>query len=88
MGDPFDGVFPAGGVFVPNVPMDLERPDYDPSDPFDVFVNSNVLLGFEMADPEFTDPSKPWTIPGMGATEAWKYTTGRPDVIIAVVDNG
>jgi len=87
-GDSFDGVFPQGGVFAPNVPMDLERPDYDPLDPISVFVNANVLVGFDIVDPESTDPEKPWTIPGMSATEGWKYTTGRPDVIIAVIDNG
>ena len=87
-GDPFDGFLPAGGLFVANVPMDMERPPYDPSDPFSLFVNANVLPGFDIIDPEATDPAKPWMIPGMGATEAWKYTTGRPDVLIAVIDNG
>jgi len=87
-GDPFDGDLPEGGEFVANVPMDLDRPEPDPGDPIGMFVNSNVLIGFDVMDPESTDPSKPWTIPGMGATEAWKYTTGRPDVIIAIIDNG
>ncbi|MBZ0271727.1 S8 family serine peptidase [bacterium] len=86
--DPFDGVVPGGGMFVSNVPMDLERPDYDPLNPFGLFVNSNVLPGFDVVDPESTDPDKPWTIPGMGATQAWKLTTGRPDVVIAIIDNG
>jgi Subtilase family/FG-GAP-like repeat len=87
-GDPFDGVFLGDGEFVANVPMDLDRPDYDPSDPFAVFVNANVLPAFDVIDPESTDPSQPWTIPGMGATEAWKVTTGRPDVVVAIIDNG
>ncbi|MCZ7582735.1 MAG: S8 family serine peptidase [Deltaproteobacteria bacterium] len=86
--DPFDEVFPQGGLFVANVPMDLERPDYNPSDPFGLFINANVLPGFDVVDPESTDIDKPWTIPGMGATEAWKFTTGRPDVVIAIIDNG
>lgn len=87
-GDSFDGNFPNDGFFASNVSMDFERPEYDPLSPFDVFVNSNVLVGFDITDPESTDPNKPWTIPGMSATEAWKYTAGRPDVIVAIIDNG
>lgn len=91
-GNAFDGVFPFGQLFVANIPDDLDRMEnWDPSDPFDfvdAFVNANVLLGFNPVDPENTNPNKPETIPGMGATEAWKWSAGRPDVIIAVVDDG
>ena len=91
-GTAFDGVYPVGQLFVANIPDDLDRMEnWDPSDPFDfvdAFVNANVLLGFNPVDPENTNPNRPETIPGMGATEAWKWTAGRPDVIIAVVDDG
>ena len=87
-GDPFDGVYTYGDQFVANIPNDLDRPAFDPLDPIPAFANANVLLGFNPGDPEGTDESHPEMIPGMSATEAWKYTIGRPDVVIAVVDNG
>ena len=87
-GGSFSGYFPSGDWFVPNVPTDLDRPVWDPSNFTAVFVNSNVLLGFNPIDPEGTDPERPWEIPGIAATEAWKLHTGRPEIIIAAVDNG
>ena len=84
----FSGYFPDGDWFVPNVPTDLDRPVWDPANFTGVFVNSNVLLGFNPIDPEGTDPERPWEIPGIAATEAWKIHTGRPEIIIAAVDNG
>jgi hypothetical protein len=88
----FDGTYPWGQVFVANIPNDMDvLAAWDQTDPLnfvDAFVNANVLLGYNPVDPENTDPSKPETIPGMGATEAWKVTAGRPDVLIAVVDDG
>lgn len=91
-GSPFDGNYTFGAVFVANIPNDMDiLQNWDPTDPFDfvdAFANANVLVGYDPVDPEQTDPSKPWTIPGMGATEAWKLTAGRPEVIVAVVDDG
>lgn len=91
-GDPFSGVYPFGEVFVANIPTDMDiLQEWDPIDPFDfvdAFANANVLVGYDPVDPESTDPDRPDLIPGMGATEAWKLTAGRPDVIIAVVDDG
>ena len=88
----FDGAYPWGQVFVANIPNDMDvLAAWDPTDPFDfvdAFVNANVLVGYNPLDPENTDLSRPETIPGMGATEAWKLTAGRPDVLIAVVDDG
>ena len=84
----FSGGFAAGDWFVPNVPTDLERPVWDPSDFTKVFVNANVLLGFNPLDPESTNPAEPWRVPGIGATEAWKIHTGRPDIIVASLDTG
>ena len=88
----FDGAYPFGQLFVANIPEDMDRMQaWNPSDPFDfvdAFANANVLLGFNPVDPENTNIARPETIPGMGATEAWKYTAGRPDVIIAVADTG
>ncbi len=91
-GAAFDGQYAFGQVFVANIPSDMDiLQNWDPSDPMDfvdAFVNANVLLGYNPVDPENTDTARPETIPGMGATEAWKYTAGRSDVIIAVVDDG
>jgi hypothetical protein len=91
-GHAFDGGFPWGAVFVANIPNDMDvLQEWDPGDPgdfVDAFANANVLVGYNPIDPENTDPSDPASIPGMGATEAWKLTAGRPDVIIAVVDDG
>ncbi len=88
----FDGQYTFGQVFVANIPTDMDiLQNWDPGDPMDfvdAFANANVLLGYNPVDPENTDVNRPETIPGMGATEAWKYTAGRPDVIIAVVDDG
>ncbi|MBZ0270679.1 hypothetical protein K8I61_01475 [bacterium] len=89
---PFDEVYPWGQTFVANIPNDMDTLEaWDPQDPFDfvdAFANANVLVAYDPIDPENTDTAKPETIPGMGATEAWKYTAGRPDVLIAVVDDG
>ncbi|MDP8224995.1 MAG: S8 family serine peptidase [Candidatus Lernaella stagnicola] len=89
---PFDESYPFGEIFVANIPSDMDiLQEWDPTDPFDfvdAFANANVLLGYNPVHPEQTEPWRPETIPGMGATEAWKVTAGRPDVIIAVVDDG
>jgi len=87
-GNGFSGQWQKGDWFVPNIPLDLERPVWDPGDFTKVFINANVLLAFNPLDPESTDPAKPWEIPGIWATEAWKIHTGRPEIIIAAVDNG
>ncbi|MBZ0273318.1 S8 family serine peptidase [bacterium] len=88
-GGAFDDKFPAGlNWFVPNVPLDLARPVFDPQHILSIFTNSNVLLGFNPLDPESTDPAEPWTIPGINATGAWKVHTGRPEIMIADIDNG
>jgi subtilase family protein/Big-like domain-containing protein/VCBS repeat protein len=85
-GSTFSGSYPFGAAFVCNIPNDLNLPDYDSIDSITSLVNP--YLGFDPTDPENTDESKFWRIPGMAVTEAWKYTTGRPDVLIAVVDDG
>ncbi|MCB9490302.1 MAG: VCBS repeat-containing protein, partial [Deltaproteobacteria bacterium] len=88
-GGKFDGTFPGAGVdwFTVNVPFDLARPDPDGGFT-DLFVNSNVLIGFNPLDPEGTNPNKPWQIPGLNATGAWKFHTGRPEILVADIDNG
>jgi hypothetical protein len=87
-GASFTGSLPYLGVFVANIPNDLQRPEPSSGFPVNVFVNSNVLLGFNPLDPEGTDPTKYNYIPGMAGTEAWKMNTGDPNVLIAVVDDG
>ncbi|MCZ7586178.1 MAG: Ig-like domain-containing protein [Deltaproteobacteria bacterium] len=88
-GQSFNGVFPGGfDWFVPNRPLDFDRPVWDPQDFTSFFVNANVLLGFNPVDAEATNPNRPETIPGINATGAWKISTGRPEIIIADIDNG
>ncbi|MDP8255222.1 MAG: S8 family serine peptidase [Candidatus Alcyoniella australis] len=84
----FDGNFPWGDVFVANIPADFERPEYDPWNPFAQVVASYELIGYNPADPENTDPNDPADWTGISVTEAWKFSIGRPDVLIAVVDDG
>ncbi|MCL4233716.1 MAG: VCBS repeat-containing protein [Deltaproteobacteria bacterium] len=85
----FDGDWPGGyDWFVPNVPLDLARPEYDPANFTGIFVNANVLLGFDPLDPESSSPDEPWRAPGINATGAWKIHTGRPEIIVADIDNG
>jgi hypothetical protein len=89
-GRAFDGRFPAvtygktgvaapGDVFVVNKARELDE---------DRLGSDYGLLGYEPIAPELTDPSIPERIPGISATEAWKLSTGRPDVLIAFLDNG
>jgi len=88
-GGEFTGELPHKAVFVANIPNDLERPDPGTGGfSTDLFVNSNVLLGFNPLDPESTDPAQTNYIPGLSATEAWKMTTGDPEIVIAIVDVG
>lgn len=88
-GSPFSGNFPNGALFVCNIPNDMELPDYTDPQNFEALTSQvNPYLGFDPVDPAATDESKYWRIPGISITEAWKRTTGRPDVLIAVVDNG
>jgi hypothetical protein len=96
--DPFDGDYPFGTEFVANIPGDFEVANYlggsfdDIQELFDnlkaVFIESNMLVGYNPIDAENTVPAEYWTYPGNSATEAWKITTGNPEVILAVADNG
>lgn len=84
----FSGGYPFGREFVPNVPRDLDFPTCAPND-FDCLISLTApFMGFNPTDPEGTNPNKIYTIPGVSATEAWKWATGRPDVVIAVIDDG
>jgi len=85
-GNPFSGEPPYHGIFVVNIPNDLEIPVYNPGDPFAMMVRSAVLMGFNPMNPEADAP--PWDIPGANVTGAWKYSVGRPEVIVAIIDNG
>jgi len=85
----FTGELPDLGVFVANIPNDFERPQASGGGfPVELFVNANVLLGFDPLDPESTNPNKMNYIPGMWVTEAWKLETGDPEIVIGIVDNG
>lgn len=89
VGTPFSETYPFGQRFVCNIPNDLVLPDYfDPGDFDSLTAKPNPLLGFDPMDPEGTDESNYWRIPGISVTEAWKYTTGRADVLVAIVDDG
>lgn len=39
-------------------------------------------------DPELTNDAHAWFLNVIGVSEAWNFTLGDPDVIVAVVDNG
>lgn len=85
-GDPFSGTLPFDGMFVANIPNDFNIPIFNPQDPFAMFVDTTVLMGYNPIEPEAE--VEPWEIPGVNVTGAWKYTKGSPTVIIAVVDDG
>lgn len=85
-GDPFSGEPPLRGIFVANIPNDLQIAVYNPEDPFAVNVESNVLIGYDPLNPEAD--AEPWDIPGINATGAWKYSTGTPEILVAVIDDG
>lgn len=85
-GDPFSGVLPDDGLFSANIPNDFEIAEYNPDDPMAIFIESSSLMGFNPLDPEAD--VHPWEKPGMNVTGAWKYQQGRPDVLVAVLDNG
>jgi FG-GAP-like repeat len=82
-GGGFDGLLPTDGIFVANMPNNLDPPDVN--DPLSA---AAAFYGFNPADPENTNPDEYWKITGMSLTEAWKMETGRPDVLIAVIDVG
>jgi hypothetical protein len=90
----FDGVFPEvtfgntevaarGDMFVVNIPDDFNDREIG---------NAYSLMGYLppllWLDPEQTDPKLPELIPGIHATEGWKFNKGRPDVLVVVIDNG
>lgn len=88
-GEPFLGALPYEGLFVANIPNDFAWPTYDPMNPPSFTSLYNLVtpfLGFNPFAPE--EDSAPWEIPGMNVTEAWKYSTGNPEVLIAVIDTG
>ena len=89
-GGAFDGIFPQtvygntdvpapGNYFVVNLPNDVD--DHEIGQSFE-------LIGYNPLLPETHNPDMPELSPGISATEAWKFTTGRPDVLVAVIDNG
>ncbi len=87
-GAPFSGNYPFGADFVPNVPRDMKFPQCASDDTDCLTDLSNPFMGFNPIDPESTDTDEIWTIPGVSASEAWKWSTGRADVIVAVIDDG
>ena len=82
-GGAFDGGLPTDGLFVANMPNNL-----DPPDPNAVLSAAASFYGFNPVDPEGTDPEQYHKITGMSVTEAWKMTTGRADTLIVVIDVG
>ncbi len=83
-GGAFGGSFPKKGVFVVNIPDNLEI--LAPGD-FSL-KGAACFYGFNPENPENTDPTKYNHIPGMSVTEAWKVTTGEPSTLIVVLDDG
>lgn len=85
-GDAFTGSLPEGGIFVANIPNDFAVPVWNPENPFSLFTVTSAMLGFNPIDPECE--AAPWEIPGVNVTDAWKYSRGRSDVVVAVIDVG
>ena len=93
-GHPFGEIFPEVTYGNTEVPAPGDIFTVNMSDDFDdqTIGNAYPLMSYLppllWLDPEETDPNKPEEIPGIHATEAWKLSTGRPDVLIVVIDNG
>ena len=60
-------------------------------------LNKNVLIwdetifqggGFSFNDPDLTDKNRNYYFENINMSDAWKITTGKKDVIIAVIDDG
>lgn len=55
---------------------------------FEVYDESVYGSDSSMTDPMMNDPNASWYFAPIDAEGAWAVSTGNPDVIIAVVDNG
>lgn len=53
---------------------------------FDETVYQSDFISFN--DPELTNQNHSWYLSAINAFEAWSFTLGDPDIIVAVVDNG
>ena len=93
-GDPCNGIFPDVTYGNTEVPAPGDRFVVNLANDFDdgYIGNEYSLMGYVPPllwfDPEETDPLLPELIPGIHATEAWKLSTGSPDVLVVVLDNG
>lgn len=93
-GHPCNGRFPEVTYGNTDLPAPGDRFVVNLADDFDdsSIGNAYSLMGYLPPlgglDPEETDPAMPEVIPGIHATEAWKLSKGRPDVLVVVLDNG
>lgn len=57
---------------------------------FDLLVIPVSVIGMDktFTDPAFKDPKKSWYFDMIKVSNAWDYTTGNPDLIVAVIDDG
>ena len=55
-------------------------------DVYDETVYKTEAVSFN--DPELSNQTHAWYLNAIGAIDAWNFTLGDPDVIVAVVDNG
>lgn len=55
---------------------------------FEVYDESVYESYSQMSDPMMSDPAASWYFDPIDAESAWQISTGNPDIVVAVVDNG
>lgn len=78
-------------IMVPSSEREMIKtslPGQLPEFSFEVYDESVYGFDSQMSDPMMNDPSASWYFNPIDAEGAWEISTGNPDVVIAVVDNG
>ena len=78
-------------IMVPSSEREMIKtslPGQLPEFSFEVYDESVYGYDSQMSDPMMNDPSASWYFNPIDAEGAWEISTGNPDVVIAVVDNG
>ena len=78
-------------IMVPSSEREMIKtslPGQLPEFSFEVYDESVYGFDSQMSDPMMNDSSAAWYFNPIDAEGAWEISTGNPDVVIAVVDNG